>query len=480
MKRYLGRKVLFPTRIALLLFVPSLILYLFFNTWPMIFSIGIAFTNADRFNISPDPQRIEDLRNAISCAETLKVNETLKQRVVELLDPAVARLDRVARDLEQIKAMLEEGVEPQDIPLLYFESAYRSARGLARLREDFGLFFDCTTYGYLTRQEIVPGTVLRSIDSLITLTATLVQVYQTMSRDDLYERVSTGVRIASELRDYLFKLESDYEGFLDDFILDTRRNLESLELRFIGLENFVKLFSDPRFYNSIFKTLLFVATSVPLKVSFGVLLALFYSSTLLYGRKIMRTLLLVPWAIPFLLSALTWRFLFLPNGVLGQLMKLNVNVNEWDAFLVYNLFETWLAYPFIMTITQGALRGVSKDIIEAAYIDGASLWMRLRKVVFPQIARPVLVATVLTTGASLQVFLVPLVINGAGPHGEVCVQHVGCTPGLKNEMLIVFGYNRVMRADEGFYGYAASIYIVVLALVLVYVFAWFKLMKRAR
>jgi len=52
-----------------------------------------------------------------------------------------------------------------------------------------------------------------------------------------------------------------------------------------------------------------------------------------------------------------------------------MRTNEWHAFIIYNLFEAWLAYPFIMTVTQGALRGVPKDVIEAAYIDGASVFL---------------------------------------------------------------------------------------------------------
>ena len=74
--------------------------------------------------------------------------------------------------------------------------------------------------------------------------------------------------------------------------------------------------------------------------------------------------------------------------------------NEWDAFILYNIVEMWLAYPFIMTVTMGAIAGIPKEIIEATYIDGASVWLRFRKVLLPQVMRPVLFATVLTTGAS--------------------------------------------------------------------------------
>ncbi|MFN3268113.1 MAG: carbohydrate ABC transporter permease, partial [Zestosphaera sp.] len=78
-------------------------------------------------------------------------------------------------------------------------------------------------------------------------------------------------------------------------------------LMFIGLSNFIQLFSDPAFYYSLLKTLLFLATSVPLKILVGVGLAFLLSTPLIYGRKIMRGLLLTPWALPAILSVMIWR-----------------------------------------------------------------------------------------------------------------------------------------------------------------------------
>jgi len=220
-------------------------------------------------------------------------------------------------------------------------------------------------------------------------------------------------------------LETDYEGYMNKIIKSSQDELDTLQMKFIGFDNFARLLRDPRFYNSLYKTMLFVVTSVALKMSVGVLLAVFYSSELIIGRKAMRALLIVPWAMPFLLSALTWRLLFQPNGQLGQLFGLNMNVNQVGMrFLIYNLFETWLAYPFVMTVTQGALRGIPKDVIEASYVDGADAFTRFRKVIFPLIAKPVSLAAVLTTGASLQAFLVPLTLNGAGPIGNICVSFI--------------------------------------------------------
>jgi len=303
-------------------------------------------------------------------------------------------------------------------------------------------------------------------------------LYSANETRDLYKDTITGLNLTIELRGFFSKLGTSYEEYLDRVRDSAKEELDRLELKYIGLKNFEELSRDPRFYNALYKTLLFVVTSVPLKVSIGILLALFYSTPLIYGRRALRALLLVPWALPFLLSAITWKFLSLPDGQLGRTLGININVNEWHAFLVYNLFEAWLAYPFIMTVTMGALSGLSKDIIEASMVDGAGLRARLFKVVFPLIAKPVTLATILTTGASLQAFLVPLVLNGAGPTGEIYVPGVGSTVGPKNEMLIIFGYNKIMIDWE--YGYAASLYVVVVLIILIYVSIWFIASRRMR
>jgi len=99
---------------------------------------------------------------------------------------------------------------------------------------------------------------------------------------------------------------------MNKIIKSSQDELDTLQMKFIGFDNFARLLRDPRFYNSLYKTMLFVVTSVALKMSVGVLLAVFYSSELIIGRKAMRALLIVPWAMPFLLSALTWRLLFQP------------------------------------------------------------------------------------------------------------------------------------------------------------------------
>ncbi|MEM1877087.1 MAG: sugar ABC transporter permease [Ignisphaera sp.] len=471
-----NKNYLFPTKVALALVLPSIILYMFFNIWPIVFSIGIAFTNATRENILPNPERIKGLKNAIACANYLKTSEEYKESARILLADVMDYMESIKSTLISMLKVIEANNSEMYIELGQQVAKLSSfVRRLTRVRPDIARVFNCSALGYETSVEILPRDIIDKIDRLINL-AGLLANYQALDANVFKFYTEVGLNITNSLEAYFLKLEEDYEDYLEKFIFSTNKDLDRLQLKIVGLDNFARLFSDPRFYNSLYKTLLFTVVSVPMKVLLGVLLALFYSSPMIYGKRVMRAFLLVPWATPFLLSATTWKFMSLPNGPLGMAFNLNVNTDEWDAFIVYCLFETWLAYPFIMTITQGALSGLSKEVIEAAYIDGAGLWSRIRKIVFPLISKPVTIATILTTGTSLQVFMIPLVINGGYPIGEIRVPYIGSAVGYKNEVLMLFGYNRIMIDNE--YGYAASMYLVVVLIIVAYVTLWFTISRR--
>ncbi|ADM27520.1 binding-protein-dependent transport systems inner membrane component [Ignisphaera aggregans DSM 17230] len=478
------KKILFPIKIALILVLPSIVMYVFFNIWPMIFSIGLAFTDANRYNVAPSPEKIASIKNAIACAELLRTSSEHRGRVQTIVNITTSDLNIISKALLNMSRIIAAGDIQNNVTLLrqYIKTAREATTNLSNILIKFSKVFNCTELGYQTDLDIIPRDMLDRMDSLYSIIGQLytysIISFRGVSTEELSRQVYTGLNISSYLLGYFSMLQIDYEGYIDKFIDSANSRLNELTLKFVGLDNFVKLFKDPRFYNSLFKTLAFTAVSVPMKVFAGLLLALFYSTPMIYGRRVLRAILLIPWATPFLMSALAWKFLFLPNGQLGMLFHLNINAFEWDAFIVYCLFEMWLAYPFIMTITQGALTGVSKEVIEASYIDGASLWLRLKKIMFPLISRPLMVATILTTGASLQAFMIPLLLNGGGPVGPITIPYIGTSVGYKNEMLILLGYYKVMIDNE--WGYAASLYLVILLIILTYVSIWFIATSRSQ
>ncbi len=467
-------EVLYPRRVAYSLVVASIALYLFFSVWPILFSIGIAFTNANDVNIAPNPQLVGSINNAIACAEALRDNASYVERAVGAVKRVDELLTSINQSLANIYNMVLNGTSPSSLEYqLAVSDLYNKANMLPSILSDFEKAFNCTALGYPTDKTIISSAVESNLTRLMELSSYL-PTLQDPNR--ILNLTSMGLSIVSASEAYFKSIETDYKGYFNSVIKSLEADKYGVEMHFAGLSNFQKLFTDPRFVYSLYKTLLFVATSVPLKVSVGVLLAFLYSTPLVYGRRVWRGLLLTPWALPILLSGMMWKYIFYPSGPLGAAFHLDINNNEWHAFLVYNLFEAWLAYPFIMTVTMGALSGVSKDLIEASYIDGASLFFRVRHVVLPLVSRPLVLATILTTGASLQAFMVPLLINGGGPTKTIAVPYLGSATGNANEVLLLFGYDRVTIDKQ--YGYAAATYVVVVLIILAYVALWFYYSRR--
>lgn len=469
------REHLYPAKIGIALAIASIILYFFFNIWPLAFSIAMAFTDAREENLWVNPEVLRDIDNAVACATYLRDNVVadpqLSQRYWQFVNDSLIVLRDIASTLDSLESALNAS---DPLAALKLEALKSKSSQLLLIGSRLEELVKCDEYGYPTRRELIEVRVLDDINRLYDL---ITRLQLSDSPSIIIARINFTRSLALSLLSYFEQMEEPSKYF-ESVRASLVAERDRYEIKFVGLENFKKLFSDPRYYYSLFKTFLFVLTSVPLKVGAGVLLALFFSSPLIYGRKILRGLLLAPWALPILLSGLTWRFLFLPDGQLGRLTGFQIFSREWDAFIVYNLFEMWLAYPFIMTVTMGALSGISKDVIEAAYVDGAGLWFRLRYVVLPLISKPLITATILTTGASLQAFMVPLLINGGGPTQTISVPWIGERTGNVNEMLMLFGYNRAIADKE--WGYAAATYITVVLIIMAYVTIWFLITKRGR
>lgn len=263
---------------------------------------------------------------------------------------------------------------------------------------------------------------------------------------------------------------SIYLGFTDAYF----GNIAG-KYRFIGLWNFEKLlFSiDTRFYYVLGRTFLFVATSVPLKVLVGVALAAFFNTQTVKGRNILRSLLILPWTLPAILSILTWRGLFslefgAINGILQAigLPRVNWLHDATNAFITYNIVEVWLAYPFMMTVTLAALQSVPPELYDSARIDGASAWQRFRYITLPLIWRPLLFSIVLTSNASFQAFLVPYLLNAGGPANQ-------------NELIMVWGYKQAFNNPgvPGSMGLAAAFFVLVSLIILAFSFIGLKIGK---
>lgn len=242
--------------------------------------------------------------------------------------------------------------------------------------------------------------------------------------------------------------------------------------RYVGLANFISiltarggpLLASGSFYLVLLVTLLWTVTNIVFHVGIGAALALLLSRPTLRFRAAYRVLLIIPWAVPSYVTALMWKEMFhrqfgaVTGLILGvnRLFGTSVEPIAWfsrfsTAFSANLITNVWLGFPFMMVVTLGALTSVPDDVLEAARVDGATRFQRLRLVTLP-IIRPTL-APAVTLGAiwTFNMFNVVFLVSGGAPDGTT-------------DILVSEAY-RWAFTRENQYGYAAA-YAVLIFLML--------------
>ena len=474
------RLEIYPKKVALLLCSISLFLYLFFLIWPISYSVFIAFTNANAVNIASDP-KINELKTKLQHIENYLIKN--KEFIISKVNEAENYINSTILELNLLHKYINN-VNSKSFSIIKFDEYKQNIN--SNLTNAINIITSNSTnlYYYTDLRNNLDKVfneiqkVWRDIDNIIGFKLTYTDDDINKIREIINNNQAIIQSYLTKSIENLIDIKNSYDNFIKTVTSDISNQIDSISLKFVGMDNFYTLFRDSRFPYSIFKTLLFILTSVPLKISVGLLLAFIFSSTMIYGRKVMRALLLIPWALPVLLSVTTWRMLFVPGqGFYAQIFSnisnydFNIYLHEWDAFLVYNLVETWLAYPFVMTVTMGAIASVPKEYIEAAYIDGSNVFTRFKKIMLPLISRPVLFAAILTTGASIQAFMVPLLINNGGPTALLGFLNFPTALGNTNEVIILYGYNRAWLDQR--YGLSTASFLIAVLILLVFAIIWF-------
>jgi len=161
----------------------------------------------------------------------------------------------------------------------------------------------------------------------------------------------------------------------------------------VGFRNFRNVFaSGSEFFPVLRWTFFFMVVTTFFNVGFGMFLALMLNHSGLHERNLYRTLLIIPWALPFILLVQVWNGIFQQQGPLNQiLIDLGFDRISWlptvgeatpprIALLFVNL---WFTYPFFMTVGLAALQSIPRDLYEVADLDGAGAWRRMRDITFP-------------------------------------------------------------------------------------------------
>lgn len=198
------------------------------------------------------------------------------------------------------------------------------------------------------------------------------------------------------------------------------RNLRT-PAKFTFLDNYVKLLKDPYFQQSIWNTVKFTILAVVFEMLIGFVMALFVNS-LRKGQKTMRTLLLLPYLLPTVTVALSWRMMLSPNyGIVNQVLSaLHLPVYNWfsdihTAFGMLVLIDVWQSAPFVFLLLYAALQSVPQSQYEAARIDGAGRMKILFYVTIPNIKNSLALCALLRTIDSFRLFDKVNLLTGGGP-----------------------------------------------------------------
>ena len=242
--------------------------------------------------------------------------------------------------------------------------------------------------------------------------------------------------------------------------------------KMVGWENYTDLLTDPVAVAAIGTTLIFIGVTVSLELFFGLGIALVLNEVF-RGRGLLRAVVLIPWAIPTVVSSQMWRFIFNDRYGLANLLLFGADTGRYLAPLADPYFalsaimiaEIWKTTPFAALIILAGLQGIADDLYEAASIDGASAWQKFRHVTLPLLKPALLLALLFRTIDALRVFDLVFVMTQGGPADATNV-------------LQFYGYKKTFA--EGMIGYGSAIAVTVFLLSLVLSLVYLRAFKTSR
>ena len=238
------------------------------------------------------------------------------------------------------------------------------------------------------------------------------------------------------------------------------RNFQDWQIT--GFQNYVQIFTEQKFFVVFAKTIVWTVVCVFFHVAIGLLLACCLNGPI-KGKSVYRVVLILPWAIPAYITALTWRGMFnfdygAINLILTQWLGFAEGLNwlgdETLAFVSCIVTNIWLGFPFMMIIALGGMQGIPSEMYEAARIDQIPRWKQFWYITLPML-KPVLIPA--TTLGAIWTFnnlnVVWLVTNA----GE---------PADKTHILVSYVYKAVFNLYQ--YGYGAALSMIIFFMLLVF------------
>jgi trehalose/maltose transport system permease protein len=238
---------------------------------------------------------------------------------------------------------------------------------------------------------------------------------------------------------------------------------------YVGFDNYVRLFNDDVFISALGHTVTFTVASVAIETVLGIVIALIINSNF-NGRGVIRTTMLIPWAIPTVVSSQLWRFMYnQDNGVINDLLVNRLGIldspvawiaNATTALPAIIAVDVWKTTPFMALLLLAGLQIIPGDVYEAATVDGASKWQQFWQITLPLLKPALLVALIFRSLDAFRVFDVVFVMKGAA---------------LDTITLAI--YARQTMIDEQWLGRGAAASVVIFFCIALLVIAYSRLVR---
>lgn len=250
----------------------------------------------------------------------------------------------------------------------------------------------------------------------------------------------------------------------------------------VGFQNYNRFLGNSSFRGPLLQIFLWTCTfallSTVLSFALGLLIAIAFGRDM-PGQKIIKSLLIIPFAIPGVLTILVWRGLWNPvNGMVGvalsNILGYTVNVfadSFWVKFALI-IINVWLAYPYYVLINSGALQAIPQDMYEAADLDGANAWQKFRALTLPLLlvgVGPLLIGSFLVNFNSFNLIYL---FNGGGPPITGT-----STPAGHSDILISYVYRLAFASAGQDFGYASAITVVIFMILVVITLFQYRYMQ---
>jgi multiple sugar transport system permease protein len=246
-------------------------------------------------------------------------------------------------------------------------------------------------------------------------------------------------------------------------------SLQDVDLRFpeeggfVGLDNYVSVLTSELWWTDLLNTVFIMVVTVAIELVLGMLIALVMYRAI-FGRGLVRTVVLIPYGIVTVVAAFAWFYAFNPDTGFVNNLPLIADDASWfgerfSAFAVIIMAEVWKTTPFMALLLLAGLTTIDRGLYEAARVDGASAWQRFWKITLPLMKPAILVALLFRTLDAFRVFdTIFIMTRGA----------------QDTESVSILGYNQLISRLNLGLGSAVSVLIFLCVLIIAYVFVrWF-------